>query len=183
MNKEWVQRLSRIFILLGLLSLILFFILYFQRNNPKRLAFASDLTSGKVSSINSSQTPKELLYPDLGIHLPVIPSQINNLDWEVTDQGISYLTSSPLPGDLGNSILYGHNWSNLLGNLKKAKVGQLIQVKYDDDSVKVFKVEYISEVNPTQSSILDNSNDARITLYTCSGFFDSKRFVVVAKLQ
>jgi sortase (surface protein transpeptidase) len=50
----------------------------------------------------------------------------------------------------------------------------------NDGVKKEFKVEYTATVDPSQTYIIDNTKDTRITLYTCTGFLDSKRFVVVA---
>ncbi len=171
---------SNLLLFLGVVCLLISLLLFFQRYNPGRLAFAFTPFEGQISSINSSQTPKQLLISELGINLKILPSNLQNGRWEATTGGVSYLTLSPLPGQKGNSILYGHNWPNLLGNLTKAKPGQEIFIKYDDNSTKKFVINYTLEVPPTQASILKNSTDVRVTIYTCSGFLDSKRFVVIA---
>lgn len=189
MNKKNIQKsnfillkIAKTLIIFGIFCLIFFGLLFIQRNNPKRLAFAQTDFDQNISSINSSQTPKQLIIEDLKINLSVIPSKKISDKWEVTNKGVSYLTESALPGDRGNSVFYGHNWSNLLGNLTKAKPDQLIKIKYTDDSIKTFMIKYVVEINPDEVSILSQTEDKRITLYTCSGFFDTKRFVVVALL-
>ena len=58
---------------------------------------------------------------DLGIDLPVIPAKAKNNHWDTTDNGVSYLLSSPVPGDTGNSIFYAHNWASLFGNFASAR--------------------------------------------------------------
>ena len=45
-----------------------------------------------------------------------------------------------------------------------------------------FLVEYTSVVDPNQTYILSQTKDKGITLYTCTGFLDTKRFVVTATL-
>ena len=175
-------KFSSFLIYFGIICLILTLWLFWQRHNPKSLAFATTV----VESSNSSQkvqTPLRLEILDSGIDLPIVSTKSSEKNWETTDKGVTYLTTSPVPGQLGNSILYGHNWSNLLGNLKKVKPGQIITVTYSDFSKKQFEVKYKMEVSPDDISILDNTADSRITLYTCSGFFDSKRLVVVALLR
>lgn len=153
-----------------------------QRTNPKRLSFVSNGIEGNISSINTSLTPKKLVIEDLDINLPILPSKVKRGEWEVVDSGVSYLTSSPLPGQIGNSILYGHNWTNLLGKLVNVKPNQVIKIKYQDGSIKNFQVKYTAVVLPKDVAILKQTTDRRITLYTCTGFFDSKRFVAVAQL-
>ena len=171
---------SKISILLGILLLLFGTYLVFERYNPKRLGFDKiDQTS--ISSIKAY--PKKITIPVLSIELEIYPAKIKNNNWDATTKGVSYLSSSPVPGEAGNSILYGHNFPNLLGNLPKIKPGDEIKVTLSDGQKRTFVVEYTSVVTPGQTEILKSSNDIRITLYTCTGFLDSKRFVAVALLK
>ncbi len=170
---------SKISILTGIFCIFVGGVLLWQRYNPQRLSF----TSYQNYSIPKAapNPPVRIKINDLGIDLPVIASKIKNNQWETTGIGVSWLSTSPIPGDIGNSILYGHNWTSLLGNLVNARAGQLITVYYQNGSQKSFEVEALAAVNPDDIHILDPSPDERITLYTCTGLMDSKRFVVVAK--
>jgi len=166
------------------ISLILFgSFLVFQRNNPNRVAFAKSDISLATSVENKTFLPKHIHIPSINIDLPIYISEIKNNEWEVTDKGVSYLKTSVIPGEIGNSILYGHNWSNLLGNLTKIKTGEVIEITFEDNTKKEFIVNLIQEVKPDDVSILNSTNDKRITIYTCTGFLDTKRFVVVAILK
>lgn len=151
-------------------------------NDPNRLAF-NQYQPAKVAATKDKKVPQRVVIEDLQINLPVMPAKITNNTWETTDNGASYLASSPLPGQKGNSIIYAHNWASLFGNLVSAKPGQKVDVIYSDGSRKKFFIEYTSTVSPEEASILAPSKDKRITLYTCTGLFDSKRFVVVAVLD
>lgn len=166
------------------ISLILFgsFLVY-QRNNPGRIAFANTEIESQSQSVVENKIPERIKIDSINVDLPIVPSAIVNSKWEVTDKGVSYLNSSVVPGSLGNSVLYGHNWTNLLGNLINIKVGETIGIFYQDGTEKEFLVTSIQEVEPDNISILNNTNDFRLTIYTCSGFLDSKRFVVVAILK
>lgn len=123
-----------------------------------------------------------LIIPALNIHLPIRSSQIIQNKWETVTDGVSHLATSPLPGEQGNSVIYGHNWPNLLGNLKKIKPGEQIIIKFGSKEV-IYLVHYLSRVSPAQSSVFDNTSDYRLTLYTCIGLFDQERLVVTAFLQ
>jgi len=103
--------------------------------------------------------------------------------WPTSTSGAEYLTSSPLPGSMGNSIIYAHDWVSLFGPLRSAKVGQKVVVTYPDKTKKTFVIAYTTIVPSNQASILASSTDKRITLYTCTGFLDSQRFVAVAILK
>lgn len=172
--------ISRYLIFVGIFCIIVSSFLIWQRNTPTRLAFAIENTSPIKTS---SKVPTEIVMTDLGIQLSIIPSVVEKNKWGVTDKGVSYLTSSPVPGEKGNSVLYGHNYPNLLGKLPKIKPGQGIKIKYADNSEKTFIVEYTAVVTPNQTQILKETLDTRITIYTCTGFLDSKRFVVSALLN
>ncbi len=172
---------ANILLSIGLLAFLALSYLLYQRYNPQNLSFnvsASESYFQEVSQI----APIGIKINSINLSLGITPAQINNNRWEASTTGISHLKSSVVPGQKGNAVLYGHNWPNLLGNLKDVKVGDTINVTNSDQSEKTFVIEYITEVTPLEISILEESEDTRITLYTCSGFLDTKRLVVVAKL-
>lgn len=177
-----INTLSKLLIILGILSYISVGYFVFERTNPMRLSFANAQYAANTQEIQKVH-PQTFSIPDLSISLPIIPAKITNGTWEATKGGVSYLTSSPLPGEKGNSILYGHNFPNLLGKLPQIKPGQVMTVSFSDGTTKTFEVEYTVTVTPDQTHILEQSQDKRITVYTCTGFLDSKRFVVVGILK
>ena len=169
--------ISKIFLGLGLLSIFFSFLLIWERNNPNRLSFGNY----KENTVKSSHiSPNRIVIKDANIDLPIEPSKIEGNTWQTSRIGISYLKSSPLPGNQGNSILYGHNWISLLGSLHRVKPGQKIEIYYKNGVRKIFTISAIGVVTPDQTHVLSPSDDRRITLYTCTGFLDSKRLVVTA---
>ena len=175
--------MDKFFTGLGVSLIIFASFLVFQRNNPNRIAFAQKESIALEENEIKESLPVNLHISSLDIDLPIYESEIKDKKWEVSNKGVSFLKSSVLPGDKGNSILYGHNWTNLLGNLTKIKTGEVVEIVFSDNTKKEFVVTLIQEVDPDDISILNNTNDNRITIYTCSGFLDSKRFVVVALLK
>jgi sortase A len=174
--------LGNLLVILGIVSLSLGLFFYWQRVSPRRISFDVE-NLGSPRQKQNDTFPTGLVISDLDISLPIFPAQVQNGRWEATTKGASYLISTPIPGEMGNSVIYGHNWESLLGNLIKAQPGQEIIVYYSDGSELTFKVTHTQLVSPSQTKILDQTNDRRITLYTCTGFLDSKRFVVTAILQ
>lgn len=155
-----------------------------QSYNPNRLAFAqttNDVVNvAPQSSLGAAQSlPVRLTIPRLMLSLPIEPARASGGSWEVTTKGVSYLISSPKPGEKGNSVLYGHNWQSLLGPIRSLHVNDTIQIVYPHET-KSFTVVYTAEVTPDSTYLIENTSDTRLTLYTCSGFLDSKRFVVTA---
>jgi len=166
----------------GLLCIFLSVLLFWQRNNPKRVMFLSAPIQREIKPLINKNLPTRLIINNINIDLPIFPARIYSQKWETTNQGASWLDISPAPGEIGNSIIYGHNWTNLLGNLTKAKPGNIIKIVYQDGSSKTFIVNSTAMVLPENVSVLKQTKDKRITLYTCVGLFDQKRFVVVAQL-
>lgn len=172
--------LAYLLIIIGIFCYGLAGYYFWLRQDSSRLAFNTYQAPTTVSEEKTKRTPTRVIITDLKINTPLVPAALHNNQWETTDKGASYLTSSPLPGENGNSIIYGHNWPVLFGNLIKAKPGQEVVVEYSDKSRKTFTIAYTATVTPSDASILAKSDDKRITLYTCSGWFDDKRFVAVA---
>lgn len=121
--------------------------------------------------------------PILSKTLPVYKSTIKNNIWETTDKGVSYLTSSGIPGERGNAVFYGHNLPYLLGDLDSVTIGSYIFFDLGDLRSVRYQVVEKKVVKPSDTSILAPTKDSILTLYTCTGFLDSERLVVIAKLS
>lgn len=173
------QFFARLFLFTGLLCFIFLGMLVYQRYRPNPLAFHGAVFTRELSS-TSSTMPIGVKIESVEIDLPIYVSEINGTTWQTSEQGVSYLKSSPLPGEKGNAVLYGHNWPKLLGPLHNVHVGDRISVVYSDKRVITFTVAYITIVSPDQIKILESSDDSRLTVYTCTGFLDSKRLVLTA---
>lgn len=169
--------MSRFFFCLGIIFLLAAGYLTWQRYTPTRLAFdAMVLPAAQASQL----VPTSLEIEDLALALPIESRQMSGKQWPVSDRGVVYLSNTPAPGEAGNSIIYGHNWPNILGRLTRIKPGSVISIGFSDGQRRQFVVKYTQEVTPDHTHILAPTDDSRITLYTCTGFFDQKRFVVTA---
>lgn len=167
----------RVVFTVGVLFLIFGIYLTWQRTTPLRLSFA-DMPQ---NSLGANKPARAILsIPTANIKLPIIPAAINNGKWEDTKLGVSHLISSPVPGAIGNSIIYGHNYPNLLGPLERVKPGDKVNIQLSDSTQKNFTVAFVTIVTPDQTHVLNNSEDSRLTIYTCTGLFDTKRLVVTA---
>lgn len=169
------MKLKLTIIALSLISLVSFayaFYLYAQRH-IEIPAYAYEIESDRLF-------PTRLVIDSLELDLPIYEAEIVDERWESTKKGVSYLSTTPLPGETGNSVIYGHNWPNLLGNLNKIENGADMQVFFSDGTSKVFRVQDKSNVTSDQTHILDQGDSSKLTIYTCNNFLDSKRFVVVA---
>lgn len=171
-------------ILLTLTGLVLIgtssFIIW-KRNDPKRLQFDTFYVA-QTEIAQSGNTVSGVEIREIGLSLPVIPANKTGNNWDTTPDGVSYLVSTPMPGEKGNSVMYGHNWASILGNLHQVRVGNTIEVYYSNQDSKEFKVVSVNEVAPSDSSMLLETENSTLTIYTCSGIFDQKRLVVTSVL-
>lgn len=175
-----MKSVANLLIGIGIITILIGMYFVWERNNPRRLTFNS---YSETNYANYTEYPVRIHISSIGVDLPIIQSRIEDNTWETSKEGISYLTSSPVPGKKGNSIMYGHNWNNLLGDLHKANPGDSIEIEYNTGLVRIFKIHAMGTVTPDQTHVLLPSNDVRITLYTCTGFLDSKRLVVTAVME
>ncbi len=178
------MNLSRFCFILSFIFFVCFLGLFYEQNAPRRLAFAQvpELAHSVSKQNGSDPTPSGIVITSINVWLPVYPSSISNGQWETSRKGVSYLANGVTPGDKGNSIFYGHNWPNLLGSLYRVKPGDTIQVVSVDGQTTNFVVSTVQVVTPNDISVLSQTNDRRLTIYTCTGFLDAKRLVVVARL-
>lgn len=101
--------------------------------------------------------------------------------WTNSPDKVSYLFQSARPGEKGNIIIYGHNSKEILGNLKALKGQEIVTLTLLDGSTRLYQIKNIVEVDPTQTEFLQATKEEILTIYTCSGFLDQKRFIVQAQ--
>ncbi len=126
--------------------------------------------------------PVKIYIPKLERTLDISDGEIVDKRWKVATAGVSYLTTSGQIGKVGNAVIYGHNTINILGGLWRVQNGDFVEVTAQDGKVYKYQIFERREITPDQVDILNQSADSRLTIYTCSGFLDSARFVVVGKL-
>ena len=124
--------------------------------------------------------PVKLFIPKIDKALSVSAGSFIDERWVISEDGVSFLTTSAVPGTLGNSVFYGHNRKEILGGLPNLKVGEPIYIVMDNGEFVKYEVYETRQINPKEVEILNQSTDSRLTIYTCSGFLDSARFVVFA---
>ncbi len=164
---------SKLFITFGAFFLLVFVYQLWERYAPL------PLTSSHIQAASDSD-PVTIQIPSLSLKLPVISSELRGTKWEYATDGVSYLSSSAMPGRVGNAVFYGHNWPNLLKDLDRIKPGDEISIIFKSGTQSNFIVISTSVVDASETSILSQTVDSRLTLYTCTGFLDLERFVVVA---
>lgn len=125
--------------------------------------------------------PQKIMIPTRKIDLEVVPGQVLDGEWEVSEVAANYLIGSGVTGDVGNMVIYAHKRPHLFGKLADVTVGERVQV-VAGDVVTVYEVIKKSVVAPDDVSILQPSPLAELTLYTCEGWKDEQRLVVRGRL-
>ena len=125
--------------------------------------------------------PAKLYIPKLAKPLIISNGVVVNNRWQISETGVSYLTASAIPGKVGNSVIYGHNKTEILGNLPRVVNGDPVYIIMKSGDIVKYQVFETKEVSPNQVEILNQTADARLTIYTCTGFLDTARFVAIAR--
>jgi len=105
------------------------------------------------------------------------------------DKGFWHFPISKFPGEKGNVVIIGHRFMNIppakdtFFNLDKTEIGDEIIVKHQQGEYTYIVVD-IKEVLPNDTTVIQDTDDYRLTLITCTPLWTSeKRLVVVAKLD
>ena len=123
--------------------------------------------------------PVRIVITDLDIDLEVIKSNIVEGYWEVPEDTAAWGDGSGYPGSDGNQVIFAHAKEGLFLNLQDATEGMRIYVLTNDNWHEYY-VDGLKEVYPNQVEVVAPTDFERLTLYTCSGYKDSKRLIITA---
>lgn len=105
------------------------------------------------------------------------------------DDGFWHFPTSSLPGERGNVVIIGHRFmylppnKNTFFNLEDSKIGDEIEISSDIGAYTYIVVE-TRVIEPNELSVLEETDDYRLTLITCTPLWTSeKRLVIIAKLD
>jgi sortase A len=99
-------------------------------------------------------------------------------------KGPGHYSDTPMPGEKGNSAIAGHRttYGAPFGDLDKLSRGDPILVTTQAGEFR-YEVDHLRVVDPSESWVLDDAGDDRLTLTTCHPRFSAaQRLIVVAKL-
>lgn len=138
------------------------------------------ISSKLLDSQNTENSPVRILIPKVDIDLYVTNSRIIDGYWELSENTASYGLGSGHPGTKSNTVIFAHARHGLFYNLKDVKLNDTVYV-FTKDKWYMYKVSTITTVYPNQTDIIQPTKDETLTLYTCTGFADEKRLIVIAK--
>jgi LPXTG-site transpeptidase (sortase) family protein len=129
---------------------------------------------------NVSEEPIRIVIPSTNIDLNVIEAEVKDGYWETSETTASHGMGSANPGQNGNSVIFAHARVGLFYNLKDLKKDDIVYV-FTQKKWYPYKVTDITSVYPDQVEVIAPTKDQTLTLYTCTGYADEKRLIVVAK--
>jgi len=128
-----------------------------------------------------------LVIPAMMLDQPTLEGPESNW-FNLLKQGIWRWPDSSTPDKGGNTVFLAHRFSytgphGAFYYLDKLKPGDEIGVIWNQKTY-TYKVVSSREVPPTETSIEDSTEDARLTLFTCTPLWHPvNRLVVVAELE
>ena len=146
-----------------------------------------------VEEVDEISLPKQIIIPSLGIDLAVNKAKVIGGYWEVFTDSAGWGEGSGIPGEAGNQVIFAHAREGLFLPLRQVETGMKVYVLVEDiptssesnglrgASWYSYEVTEVKEVYPNDTEVIKPTEDERLTLYTCSGFTDSKRLIVSAK--
>ncbi len=140
---------------------------YYQKESPKPIVVQEIFATEKADT-KPAYFPV-LVIKDLGIDSNIYKAEEKDGVWKTDSRGVSK----------HDNVIYGHNWKSILGNLTNAKPGMVVEI-LEKNSIKKYVVDFTQEIDPSSTNIINQNADNKLVIYTCSGSFDTKRFVVVA---
>ena len=112
-----------------------------------------------------------------------LPIRSGTTEW-ILSQGVGLDEDTVFPGELGNSVLYGHR-EKIFWDLKHTVVGDYLMLETLTNTL-TFEVVDTQIVDPTDEYIYEKSDESMLTLVTCYPFIymgpTPERFIVKAKL-
>lgn len=157
------------------------------------LIFAGLYLSYQTTILSFTQTPPEtssvpdrralptrILISKAKINLKIEETRIIDGVWQISPKLASHLITSARPKENGNIVIYGHNKRELFASLKKVAVGDGLTVYTADGKLHNYQVTQVLTTTPKDIQWVLPTSTETLTIYTCTGIFDSKRLIVRA---
>ena len=148
---------------------------------------------GDADAVNIPE-PKEVVAPPANGTLRIGSANITMPVYDGSSASLLYWGAwrSPwnqaVPGEAGNVVLFGHRYlklppsKNTMFNLHRVEAGEVIEVDWAGQTFR-YIVEGSQVVQPSDVSVLSETEEPTLTLITCTPVFTTKeRLVVTARL-
>ena len=133
-----------------------------------------------TSSQLENKVPVSVEFPDLNHQVGIVPNNVIDGQWQVSEKFANYLIGSGVIGEPGNIVIYAHERPLLFSKLHQLGPGDRVILK-SPDVVGEYQIVDARIVSPDNTDILQTSEQPILTLYTCNGWLDEDRLVVTAR--
>lgn len=130
--------------------------------------------------VSPQDLPEKIIIPSIAMDIGIKPAKVVGGTWEIFDETASFGLGSAPPGQKGNTVIFAHAKRGLFAPLRNIKKDAPIYILTPVGWYS-YQVTEIKTVSPKQVEVLLPTEEETLTLYTCSGFADTKRLVVHAK--
>ncbi|MBP7842394.1 sortase [Candidatus Woesebacteria bacterium] len=171
-------------LVVGLLCVLFVALYWLQTYIPRDfiVKVSNQIHAAEVQNDNNFGFPSRFEISSLSIAVPVFPSIVVSGKWQVTSKGVSVINSTDISHDATGLIIYGHNWPSILGKLHKIEIGETIELFFNTQKKKYTVIsKKIVAANDIQSVLVETPG--ALVVYTCTGFLDRQRLVIVAQLE
>ena len=124
--------------------------------------------------------PVKLTIPSVNIETIVEEKNIVEGIWEISRNTASYLSKSAVPGQGGNIVIYGQNKENVFEPLNEVDLDEEIYLSDEEGEIHRYYIVDIQVVDSDDTEVVLPTDYEVLTVYTCTGLFDSKRLVIKA---
>lgn len=185
-------------IVIGLSVILTAFYMRYDANSKqkKRInAFEKTIEQLDKNTDNSEKDPNQMppqqdINGTIGIMLiPKIDLKVavsDGVDMQTLKYAVGHFPGTAMPGQKGNFCVAGHRsytYNESFNRLDEVKKGDYIIVKTTKGEYK-YKIDDIKVVEPTETSVLDKTDDATITLVTCTPIrVATHRLIIKGKLE
>lgn len=133
-----------------------------------------------LSSKVTGNPPQRIVIPKLAVDLPVVEANIINGFWELSEKTASHGKGSGTPGQRGNIVIFAHAREGMFLPLRDIKQNEVVYI-LTKSSWHAYRVTGIKTVTPDDIEVIRPTAEETLTLFTCSGFLDTKRLIVTAR--
>lgn len=167
---------------MGLLTLVIMSFGFFNERfiapfiTPSRTVSSTPIIIDASEAV--SKEPKVII-PKINVEVPVVydePSVAEDNIQKALERGVVHYATTPKPGELGNSVIFGHSSNNILNSgkykfafvlLNRLDKSDTFMLNYEGTRY-VYRVVEKKIVKPTDLSVLEKtSRPATATLITC----------------
>ncbi|GEM_PF-2957076 len=154
-----------------------------EEKNKTTVVLGVSYNEQAQTALTNKQNINKIIIPKMGVDSEILEGNSEDILWK----GIWRMPVGSTPNQGGNTIITAHRYLHRPPSPKtfylidKLEVGDIITVYWEGVKYE-YKVTESKIVEPNEISILHNTADDRLTLFSCTPLFTSKqRLVVTAK--